>query len=87
MKQRMFEVPAGGGLLITEYHKGLEQFYEIDKEVITFETKYELDKKINFLLKNPNFVRKVAAGGHKRYLREHDSSVRLRHVIDNLRTF
>ena len=86
MKQRMFEIPAGGGLLVTEYHKGIEEFYDIDKEIITFETKSELNKKVDFLLKNPDFVRKVANKGHRRYLQEHDSSVRLKQIIDKLGT-
>ena len=29
MKQRLFEVPAGAGMLVTEYHDGIEEYFDI----------------------------------------------------------
>ena len=81
MKQRMFEVPAGGGLLVTEHHEGIEQFFEIDKEIITFKTSYELSKKVDFLLNKPRVLEKLALNGRKRFLAEHESKLRLGEVL------
>ena len=84
MKQRMFEIPAGGGLLMTEYHYGIEQFFEIDKEIITFKTYDELHKKTNFLLRKPKILEKIATNGYKRFLKEHDSKIRLQKILQEI---
>ena len=85
MKQRMFEVPAGAGLLVTEYHEGIEQFYEIDKEIITFSSQDEFHKKIKFLANRPKIVQAIAKNGHNRFLKQHDSVIRLREVIEKIK--
>ena len=84
MKQRMFEVPAGRGLLLTQHHEALEHFYEIDKEIITFKTYDEFVKKTSFLLKNPKFVNKIANNGYSRFLKQHESKVRLKNVLEKI---
>jgi len=85
MKQRMFEIPAAGGLLLTEHHDALGEFFEINKEIFTFKTPFECSEKIKFLLKNPNIIEKTAMAGHKRFLREHDSKIRLAKVLEQIR--
>ena len=87
MKQRMFEVPAGKGLLFTEHHSGLEHFFEPNKEIITFKGDKEFKEKLNFLLNNPKIVEKVAQAGHKRFLAEHESKTRLSKVIKQIKEF
>ena len=87
MKQRMFEVPAGAGLLMTEYHEGIEQFYEIDKEIVTFENQDEFQKKIKFLANNPKITQSIAKNGHARFLKQHDSATRLDEVITKIKEF
>lgn len=85
MKQRMFEVPAGAALLMTEYHEGIEQFYEIDKEIVTFSSQDEFRKKIKFLADRPKIVRAIAKNGHNRFLKQHDSIIRLQEVIKKIK--
>jgi spore maturation protein CgeB len=63
---REFEVPMCGGLFLTNYMQELEEFYELEKEIITFRSEYELADKIRFYLNNE----KAAAGIRKAaYLR------------------
>lgn len=85
MKQRMFEIVAGGGLLMTEHHDGLEEFFEIDKEIITFKTAEEFSSKFNFLKNNENIVEKIAKNGHERFLKEHTSHKRLEKLLEQIR--
>ena len=87
MKQRMFEVPAGGGLLLTQYHKGIEEFFEIDKEIVTFKDPMEFSEKANTLLKSPEIAQQIASAGHKRFLAEHDSKIRLEKVLQQIGEF
>ena len=81
MKGRMVEVPAANSLLLTEYAPGLETHFEIDKEAITFSTANEMLKKINFLLKNPKIIERISNDGHKRFIKDHESKVRLERVL------
>jgi len=84
MKGRMVEVPAAKSLLLTEYAPGLEEHFVIDKEVITFRSADEMYKKAKFLLKHPGLVKKITDSGHKRFLRDHESTVRLTDIINKI---
>ena len=85
MKQRIFEVVAGSGLLFTEYHNDIEQFFEIDEEIIAFRTPEEFTEKATFLLKNPKIVQKIAEKGYQRFIAEHDSKIRLANTLNQIR--
>tara|TARA_Y100000592_G_C5454294_1_gene310465 strand:+ start:424 stop:1332 length:909 start_codon:yes stop_codon:yes gene_type:complete len=84
MKQRMFEVTAGGGLLMTQYHKGIEQFYEINKEIVTFESPIEFKEKTNYLLNNKQVLQSIAKNGYDRFIKEHDSRIRLANILEQI---
>ena len=84
MKGRMFEIPAAGTLLLTEYHKGLESHFEIDKEIVCFSRPPELVSKIEYLLENEKIIEKIAENGYKRFMKDHESSVRLSKVLDEI---
>ena len=84
MKQRMFEIPAGKALLVSEHHPAIEQFFEIDKEIVTFKTYEEFASKIKFLNSRPKIVESIALSGFKRYAAEHESKIRLAKVLDQI---
>lgn len=87
MKQRVFEVPAGGGMLMTEYHDGIEEFYEPDKEIVTFGSQKEFYQKMTFLLSKPKIVEAIASNGYKRFIKEHDSKIRLHNILNKIKEF
>jgi spore maturation protein CgeB len=84
MKLRMFEVPASKAMLISEFHPGIEQFYDIDKEIITFKTIPEFVDKMKFLNNNASIVEKIALNGHERFIKEHESKTRLKSVLEGI---
>ena len=84
MKQRIFEVPAGGGMLLTQYHEGVEDYFEIDKEIITFRDSDEFCQKAKFLIRNPKISRAIAEKGHNRFIKEHDSIIRLQKTLEKI---
>jgi len=84
MKARMIEVPAGNSLLLTEYHHGIEELFEIDKEIITWKTATELYEKAKFLLANPQISKKIAKNGHTRFTRDHDSKRRIEQILSEI---
>ena len=85
MKQRMFEIPAAQTLLFTQYHGAVESFFEPDREIVTFNSDEEFIEKSKFLLANQRVVEKIAMAGHKRFLAEHESKVRLTKILDRIK--
>ena len=84
MKGRMAEVPAANSLLLTEYAPGLEEHFIIDEEIITFSSTDEMVKKAKFLLSKPDLTAAIARRGHQRFLKSHDSKVRLKEILDRV---
>lgn len=84
MKGRMVEVPAANTLLLTEYAPGLETHFEIDREIVTFKTPDEMLQKTRYLVKNPKLVATISKNGHERFLKEHESTVRLSRLLKEI---
>ena len=84
MKGRMFEIPASRAVLLTEYTEGLEEFYELEKEIITFKTDKEMFEKIIYFLKNDSERVKIAEAGFNKFAKEHDSKVRLKNILSRI---
>ncbi len=68
---RVFDVPASGGFLLTDYMPGLEQMFEIGKEVEVYRTPDELREKVEYYLAHPEACREIALRGRERVLRDH----------------
>ena len=85
MKSRMFEVPAAGTLLITEYTPGLEEYFKINEEIVCFgDNPMEMKEKIEFFLENPKYTMQVATAGYNRIVKEHQSHIRLSKVLEEI---
>lgn len=84
IKARNFEIPIAGGFQISNYALSLEDYLEIGKEVVVFNTKEELLTLINFYLKNEferNMIRNNAYENSKKNIYEK----RLVDIIDQIR--
>lgn len=66
IKGRIFEVPLAGGFLLTEYVPGIENYFELDKEIVCFKTEDELVEKVSYYLKNEKERIKIAKAGWKK---------------------
>jgi len=85
MKLRPFEVTAANDtMLISEYHSGLEYFYDVDKEIVTFKNEKEMLAKIKFLLKNENVRKNIAKAGNERFKKDHTSHNRMEYIIGEI---
>lgn len=88
IKARVFEVPGAGGFLLTQGAPQLNQFYDVNKEIVTFEGIDDLRRKIEFFLTHPGQRDEIAKKGHGRTLREHTYEhrfTRLLEVVNELR--
>ena len=84
MKARMFEIPAAMTMLLTEYTKDLEQFFDIGTEIVCFHDSVSLLEKAKYYISNPEEANKIAVAGHRRLLKEHESRVRLANVLKQI---
>lgn len=68
---RLFEVTGVGTCLITDHKKNIRDFFEPDKEVVTYKNVEECVEKVKWLLDNPLERENIAKAGQNRTLRDH----------------
>lgn len=69
--KRLFEITGTGTLLLTSYQENIKELFEIDQEVITYLTPNDVLQKINFLLRQPEKIKKIARQGMERTIKDH----------------
>jgi len=84
MKLRVFELAAANCTVLTEYHPGIEEFFDIEKEIVVFKGVEEFEKKVAYLQANPETAKKIAAKGHSRFLKDHESKIRLKKLLESI---
>lgn len=65
---RCFEIPACGTLFLSERTDEMKELFEEDKEAVYFSDKEQLVQKVQFLLKEPEKRKAIAAAGRERCL-------------------
>lgn len=81
VNQRVFDVPASGGFLITDHQDAIEDLFEVGKEVVTYKDTGEIQELVRFYLKHPEFRIKIANRGRERVLKEHTYKHRISEII------
>jgi len=88
IKGKCLEYAMCGGFSLVEYVPGLENLFEIGKEIDVFHDKEELLEKARYYLKEEDKREAVALNGYKRARRDYDAKLtapRLLATIDGLR--
>ena len=73
-KGRAQEISLLGSFVLSEYASGLEEIFDIGKEIDVFRTKEEMLEKINYYLENDSERETMAFKAHKRALKMHKTS-------------
>lgn len=81
---RCFEIPACGTLLLSERTDEMKELFEEDKEAVYFSDKKELVHKVQFLLKQPEKRKAVAAAGRERCLSSRYDVVSRMRIFDDV---
>jgi len=66
LKGRDFEVPLTGSFYLTGYHKELEEYFKIEHDIGTYNSKEDLLKKVKYYLENEEEREKIANNGYER---------------------
>ncbi|MCA6470761.1 MAG: glycosyltransferase family 1 protein [Chitinophagaceae bacterium] len=63
IKGRDFEIPFFGGLYITQFSKGLKEYYEIDNEILAYTSVKDCIDQIIFIKNNPVLAKRIRIAG------------------------
>jgi hypothetical protein len=81
---REFEAPMSGALYCTGYTDELAEMFTPDKEILTYNSQYELLDKVKYYLTHPIEAEKVRNNGRKRALLEHTYHIRYQYLFKTL---
>lgn len=82
IKARNFEIPGCKTFFLTEYAEGIEEYYDIDKEIVCFKNIKELIEKIKYYLNHKEEREQIALAGYKRTLKDHTYEQRFSEIFN-----
>ena len=87
LKGRIFHAVGAGALALNEYCPELEDFFEIGKEIITFEFGEieDMREKLSWYIAHESEREKVAKAGYERGRKQHTFSARINQILDKVR--
>jgi len=85
VNQRVFDVPAAAGFLLTDYKEQLGELFSIGNEVICYHDPGEIPELVRFYLSHPRQRQGVIDRGRRRVLKEHTYVQRLKTMLACLR--
>jgi spore maturation protein CgeB len=85
VNQRLFDVPAAGAFLITDWREQIDALFVPGKEVICYREPDEIPALVRYYLRRPEARQAVAKAARKRVLAEHTWDHRVRFMIKALR--
>ncbi|MCG3115726.1 MAG: glycosyltransferase [Candidatus Manganitrophus sp. SA1] len=84
LKARHFEINGCGAFQLSFYVEGLENYYEIGREVAVYTDPDDLLDKVEYYLKEDELRELIAQTGHRRTLAEHTFEHRFKQVFDRM---
>ena len=86
VNQRVFDVPASGSFLLTDYRSQIESLFEVDSEVICYRELEEIKDLVRFYLRHPEKRAAIVQAARKRVLEEHTYEKRLEELMQAMYT-
>lgn len=84
IKGRNFEVPGCGGFLLTGLAENLGDYYDIGKEIVTFDSTPDMIEKIRYYLAHDEEREAIAKAGYARTMKDHTFATRLDHIFTKI---
>ncbi|MEW9900543.1 glycosyltransferase [Chitinivorax sp. PXF-14] len=81
LNMRVFDVPATGAFLLTDYSDELAEYFEPGKEVETWRTPEELADKLRYYLAHDAAREAIARAGHERVLKLESFEAKMRRML------
>lgn len=74
---RVWDIIGCGGFLMTNYQAELPEYFEIDKEIVCFESTQDLLEKVKFYLEHDDIRREIAYNGYEKVKARHTYAHRI----------
>jgi spore maturation protein CgeB len=84
MNLRLFEVPASGGFLLTDWVAEIDGAYRQGEHLVCWRTVEELRMKVAYYLTHDDERREIAARGREHFLQHHTYEARARELLGHL---
>jgi spore maturation protein CgeB len=85
VNQRVFDVPASGGFLLSDYQEDMERFFEVGKEAVCFRSVEEAASLAVHYLGHEGERQRVAEAARERVLAEHTYEKRMATLVESMR--
>ena len=85
VNQRIFDVPATGAFLLTDYREQVENLFEPGREIVCYHSPEEAASLAGEYLARPDRRRAIAGAARERILREHTYDHRVRSLVERMR--
>lgn len=81
LSQRVWDVLACGGFLLTNYQAEIPEYFEIGKDLETYESLDELEEKIDYYLTHEEERMEIAIRGYEKVAAHHTYEIRVAQMI------
>jgi spore maturation protein CgeB len=81
VRLRDFEAPMCGTCYLTGYTDEIAEFYELEKEILTYRDGQELVDKTKYYLSHPAAAERVRRAGYERARRDHTWTQRFKQLF------
>lgn len=81
---RIFDIMGAGGFVLTNYQAGIEEWFDIGKELEVYYSLEDLKDKIGYYLNNEAERKKIAYNGYKKVSQYHSTKHKLKYIIDEV---
>ena len=85
VNQRVFDVPACGAFILTDYQKGMDELFTVGEEVVVYKDKDEIYDLVKFYLGNQSARDVIAGKARERVLKEHTYRHRLDVMVRSMK--
>jgi spore maturation protein CgeB len=85
VNQRVFDVPACGGFLLTDHQEDVDSFFEVGKEAVCFRSVEEAASLAAHYLGNEGERKRIAEAALRRVLAEHTYEKRMASLVGSMR--
>ena len=82
---KSFEIPSNNGLMLTTRSKEQDHFFRENRSCYMYSTKKELNKKIDYILLNPQKAKIVRKNGFNQ-VKKHSYINRVKNLVKELNT-
>ncbi len=84
---RLYEATGVGTLLLTDWKSNLPELFEVDREVVAYNSAEECAEKISYYLAHEEERAAIAAAGQRRTLKDHTIERRMQELVSILEPF